>query len=195
MAAWAAVLIGAGTSKSGMPMLRFTGSVSLAARSNTLRMPDTSMRRVRSASQWSCMKLVYASDKGGDRAVVVQAKVMERQGDRGDFISLSLSVSPSLCLSVLGFPAKQSPQPGRSIGHGVRLGDRDDAGRWSGGRGQWGQAAVRLHQNRAIDAGHAFTDRAIRPCLIAGALIARRAQPRTQGVSTAGCPGQAECQR
>src|SRR5262245_19797599 len=53
MAALAAALIGSGTSKCGWPMLRFTGSLRLRARSNTLRIPETSMLRVRSAIQWS----------------------------------------------------------------------------------------------------------------------------------------------
>src|SRR5436309_3138027 len=53
MAAWAAALTGAGTSKSGWPMLRLTGSLRLRASSKTLRMPDDSMCRMRSATQRS----------------------------------------------------------------------------------------------------------------------------------------------
>src|SRR5437868_11060590 len=53
MAAWAASLIGCGTSKSGWPMLRFTGSFRLRASSNTLRMPDDSMCAMRPAIQRS----------------------------------------------------------------------------------------------------------------------------------------------
>ena len=51
MAALAAALIGSGTSKCGWPMLRLIGSLSDLPSSNTLRMPDISMARVRSASQ------------------------------------------------------------------------------------------------------------------------------------------------
>ena len=47
----AAALTGSGTSKSGRPMLRLIGSFRLRARSNTLRMPDASMLRIRSAIQ------------------------------------------------------------------------------------------------------------------------------------------------
>src|SRR5690349_15361486 len=36
-------------------MLRLTGSLRLAARSKTLRMPETSIERILSAIQWSCM--------------------------------------------------------------------------------------------------------------------------------------------
>src|SRR5262245_3508628 len=53
MASFAAALIGAGTSKSGWPMLRLTGSLRLRARSNILRMPEDSMPRMRSAIQRS----------------------------------------------------------------------------------------------------------------------------------------------
>src|ERR1700676_1402683 len=53
MAAWAAALIGSGTSKSGWPMLRVTGSLRLRANSKTLRMPEDSMCLMRSAIQRS----------------------------------------------------------------------------------------------------------------------------------------------
>src|SRR5258708_2458346 len=53
MAAWAAALIGAGTSNSGWPMLRLTGSFSDFASSKTRRTPDASMWRMRSAIQRS----------------------------------------------------------------------------------------------------------------------------------------------
>src|SRR5215469_7963944 len=57
MAAWAAALIGSGTSKWGWPMLKLTGSLRLRASSKTLRMPEDSMWRIRSAIQRSCMRV------------------------------------------------------------------------------------------------------------------------------------------
>src|SRR5262249_4044690 len=51
MAATAAALIGLGTSKCGCPMLRLMGSFRLRASSKTLRMPEDSMWRMRSAIQ------------------------------------------------------------------------------------------------------------------------------------------------
>src|SRR6478672_11934660 len=53
MAARAAALTGSGTSKSGWPMLRLTGSFRLRPRSKTRRMPEASMLRIRSATQRS----------------------------------------------------------------------------------------------------------------------------------------------
>src|SRR4051812_35317857 len=55
MAAAAAALTGAGTSKCGWPMLRLIGSLTLRTSSKILRMPEASMFRIRSAIQWSCM--------------------------------------------------------------------------------------------------------------------------------------------
>src|SRR6516165_5387209 len=49
MAAIAADLMGAGTSKCGWPMLRLIGFFRLRANSKTLRMPDDSMCCIRSA--------------------------------------------------------------------------------------------------------------------------------------------------
>src|SRR5438128_8106038 len=57
MAAFAASLIGAGTSKSGWPMLKLTGSLRLRANSKTLRMPEDSMWRIRSAIQRACINV------------------------------------------------------------------------------------------------------------------------------------------
>src|SRR5262249_1035703 len=58
MAALAAALIGAGTSKCGWPMLRFTGSFRLRASSKILRIPDDSMCCIRSAIQRSCVIII-----------------------------------------------------------------------------------------------------------------------------------------
>src|SRR6266487_616029 len=67
MACLAAALTGAGTSKSGWPMLRLTGSVRLRARSNTLRMPEDSMERIRSAIQRSALSEGMAADSFSGR--------------------------------------------------------------------------------------------------------------------------------
>src|SRR5262245_45499772 len=50
MAAFAAALIGSGTSKCGCPMLKFTGFLSVRASSNAFRTPETSIALHRSAS-------------------------------------------------------------------------------------------------------------------------------------------------
>src|SRR5262245_15114762 len=65
MAAFVAAWIGAGTPKCGSPMLRFTGSLRLRARSNTLRIPDISMVLARSAIQWSCIAISGPGQLGG----------------------------------------------------------------------------------------------------------------------------------
>src|SRR5947207_443342 len=65
MAAWAASLTGSGTSKSGWPMLRLIGSGMLRASSNTLRMPDDSMKRILSAIQW--VDMVRCLGQGAER--------------------------------------------------------------------------------------------------------------------------------
>src|SRR5262245_58551912 len=49
MAAWAAALIGSGTSKCGWPILKFTGSFKSRAISDTHRMPDGSTCHMRAA--------------------------------------------------------------------------------------------------------------------------------------------------
>src|SRR5262249_41130258 len=58
MAAWAAAFTGPGTSKSGCPIERLIGCFRVRARSNTLRMPDDSMCRIRPAIQWSGIGLL-----------------------------------------------------------------------------------------------------------------------------------------
>src|SRR5262245_29407825 len=65
IAALAASLIGSGTSKCGWPMLRLTGSFSPLPNSKILRIPDNSMRLVRSASQWSSIDVSRCA-AGGD---------------------------------------------------------------------------------------------------------------------------------
>src|SRR5262249_9326222 len=71
MAAWAAALTASGTSKSGCPMLRFTGSGIVRASSNTLRMPEASIVRMRSAIQPSAgEKSGMGRDSVGPRSIL-----------------------------------------------------------------------------------------------------------------------------
>src|SRR5437016_3015360 len=87
MAAWAAALTGAGTSKSGWPMLRLMGSRRLRASSKTRRMPEDSMCRMRPAIQRAAgeaevnaMTLATATPAGRPSARVVLLKGLDERG-------------------------------------------------------------------------------------------------------------------
>src|SRR5579885_3763219 len=65
MAALAASLTGCGTSKCGWPMVRLQGFLRLRASSKTLRMPEDSMWRMRSAIQRSGRDGIRGVSSGG----------------------------------------------------------------------------------------------------------------------------------
>src|SRR3984957_13804916 len=99
MAAYAAALIGSGTSKSGWPMLRLTGSLIDRASSKTLRMPDDSMLPMRSAIQRSA----------GEESAIVHISAKRRASrygpaDLADSIASAPGWTPTRGLCVFDTP-------------------------------------------------------------------------------------------
>src|SRR5262249_5234872 len=119
MASFAAALIGAGTSKSGWPMLRLTGSLRLRARSNILRMPEDSIPRMRSAIQRSAasegMAAISFKKKNRPRTscadCVHGSQRIEHQGEEGKRLwplLLLVCAFPFLSVLIRPHPCTQS---------------------------------------------------------------------------------------
>src|SRR5438552_1704294 len=125
MAALAACLIGSGTGKWGWPMLRLTGSFSLAARSKTMRIPETSIWRILSAIQCSCMTAPVNLGKSGNQDIIANRDFCENLASGGQkpiehsrLGGLTPS-SPQFCLSravaIRYKPAGETGDRGREV--------------------------------------------------------------------------------